>query len=264
MTAQHVAGQHTREETSQNDDREGTGETTAGREGAPRPVHTTDSAHLIRHTLSGIPVRGVELLETSSGQGIVRATAADCDTDTELLGWTLDLLEKDRHGGPVSNCPWQRAQHLQQHEQERHLLYVPILTRAYATGAIGCSFGALTPHDRNLATQAMCLVATLHTNITAVQNDMDRERGREGEEPAQLTERQHAILWHITHGRTNTQIARAIGYSESTVRQETMAIYRILHVKNRTQAAQIAREQGLVEQGSSAPEQTGRSLLHAS
>jgi DNA-binding CsgD family transcriptional regulator len=58
---------------------------------------------------------------------------------------------------------------------------------------------------------------------------------------SELTERQAAVLDHICAGRTNAQIAHVVGYSESTVRQETMAIYRTLGVEGRGQAAALAR-----------------------
>jgi DNA-binding CsgD family transcriptional regulator len=58
---------------------------------------------------------------------------------------------------------------------------------------------------------------------------------------AELTVRQTVVLDHICAGRTNAQIAHVVGFSESTVRQETMAIYRTLGVEGRGQAATLAR-----------------------
>ncbi|MEY4137496.1 MAG: hypothetical protein RL205_1624 [Actinomycetota bacterium] len=58
---------------------------------------------------------------------------------------------------------------------------------------------------------------------------------------SELTERQSLVLDEICAGRTNAQIARIVGFSESTVRQETMAIYRALGVEGRGQAAAMAR-----------------------
>jgi len=60
---------------------------------------------------------------------------------------------------------------------------------------------------------------------------------------AELTERQAVVLEHICAGRTNAQIAHLVGFSESTVRQETMAIYRTLGVDGRGQAAALMRAQ---------------------
>lgn len=62
----------------------------------------------------------------------------------------------------------------------------------------------------------------------------------------ELTERQSAILARMATGQTNAQIARDIGFSESTVRQETMAIYRYLGATGRHDATRLATERGLI------------------
>ena len=49
----------------------------------------------------------------------------------------------------------------------------------------------------------------------------------------QLTARQELIQNLLVHGYTNPEIAREIGYSESLVRQETIAIYAFLGVSGR-------------------------------
>ena len=63
----------------------------------------------------------------------------------------------------------------------------------------------------------------------------------------ELTDRQLRVLRYLVAGLTNPQIAQRIGFSDSTVRQETMAIYRFLEVMNRREAAQVAVERHLVE-----------------
>ena len=63
----------------------------------------------------------------------------------------------------------------------------------------------------------------------------------------ELTERQIQILKLMALEKTNASIAREIGYSESTVRQETMAIYKILGVSCRKEAVQAAKLDNLIE-----------------
>jgi DNA-binding CsgD family transcriptional regulator len=74
------------------------------------------------------------------------------------------------------------------------------------------------------------------TSVSAASGDRRRPSGI-----AELTARQSIVLDHICAGRTNAQIAHVVGFSESTVRQETMAIYRTLGVDGRGQAATLAR-----------------------
>jgi DNA-binding CsgD family transcriptional regulator len=63
-----------------------------------------------------------------------------------------------------------------------------------------------------------------------------------------LTERQLIILRMMAQGMTNPQIAGRIGFSDSTVRQETMAIYRHLGASGRREAARIAHMRGLLSE----------------
>lgn len=72
---------------------------------------------------------------------------------------------------------------------------------------------------------------------------------KEGEHPlegAALTSRQQVILQHMADGKTNSAIARLIGFSESTVRQETIEIFRKVGVNDRRSAVIRAQESGIL------------------
>lgn len=62
----------------------------------------------------------------------------------------------------------------------------------------------------------------------------------------ELTARQLRVLSLMAKGMTNGQIARVLAFSESTVRQETMAIYRTLQVKGRAEAIAFGHSHGLI------------------
>ena len=66
------------------------------------------------------------------------------------------------------------------------------------------------------------------------------------QERPDLTERQMRILELLAKGMTNPQISRQVGYSESTVRQETMAIYRYFGVSGRHEAVRMAGLRGML------------------
>lgn len=59
-----------------------------------------------------------------------------------------------------------------------------------------------------------------------------------------LTVRQMVILQAMARGLTNAQIAREINFSESTVRLESMTIYRYFGVHSRRDAVRAAQESG--------------------
>jgi two-component system, NarL family, nitrate/nitrite response regulator NarL len=69
-----------------------------------------------------------------------------------------------------------------------------------------------------------------------------------GVEPkaARLTERQTEILKMLSKGQPNKTIASALDLSEKTVKAHITAIFRSLNVVNRTQAAAVGREFGLI------------------
>lgn len=64
--------------------------------------------------------------------------------------------------------------------------------------------------------------------------------------PTRLSVRQVRILELMAEGMTNDQIAHKIAFSASTVRQESMAIYRFLDVASRADAVIEARRRGLL------------------
>ena len=61
-----------------------------------------------------------------------------------------------------------------------------------------------------------------------------------------FTQRQLEILQALIEGKTNYDIASELGYSVSTIRQETIKIYSILNVSGRRAAAQEALRQQIV------------------
>lgn len=61
-----------------------------------------------------------------------------------------------------------------------------------------------------------------------------------------LTVRQTVILQAMADGLTNSQIARQINFSESTVRLESMGIYRHFGVHSWTDAVRAAQEAGIL------------------
>ncbi len=64
--------------------------------------------------------------------------------------------------------------------------------------------------------------------------------------PTALTARQREVLACLGQGKSNKQIARELDLSENTVKIHVAAILRLLGVDNRTQAAVLARERGIL------------------
>ena len=70
---------------------------------------------------------------------------------------------------------------------------------------------------------------------------------RPGEPDASgLTPRQREVLQELCQGRSNKQIANALGMQEKTVKGHVSAIFRCLNVVHRLQAVEAARTAGLI------------------
>jgi DNA-binding NarL/FixJ family response regulator len=65
--------------------------------------------------------------------------------------------------------------------------------------------------------------------------------------PESLTERQLNVLRLMAEGKTNNQIAQDLILSESTIRQETVKIYRALGVHARSEAGKRAKHLGIID-----------------
>jgi DNA-binding NarL/FixJ family response regulator len=57
-----------------------------------------------------------------------------------------------------------------------------------------------------------------------------------------LSARGREILEMVVEGLSNAQIAARLYLSESTIKQHLRAVYKVLGVRNRTQAAKLMRE----------------------
>ena len=65
------------------------------------------------------------------------------------------------------------------------------------------------------------------------------------ESVSELSARQLMILAGMVDGKTNPELSTALGYSVSTIRHETMDIFKILGVSDRKEAAKSAIAKGL-------------------
>ena len=100
-------------------------------------------------------------------------------------------------------------------------------------------------------TSALAAALDLYFSLLSVfkgasvnQNDAREENlgSQDPSDPSALTARQLKILTAMVEAKTNHEIAEELGFSVSTVRQETMKIYKALGVIDRRAAAQKAME----------------------
>lgn len=87
--------------------------------------------------------------------------------------------------------------------------------------------------------------------LTGLSFDFSRQESRQGAQQSfpisqELTQRQLKVLGGIRDGLTNYQIARMMNVSESTVKQESIRIYRFLDVNSRQEAVETALARGVL------------------
>jgi DNA-binding NarL/FixJ family response regulator len=92
-------------------------------------------------------------------------------------------------------------------------------------------------------------IRAVHAGHVLLHPDVARllAAGELAPESARLTPRERDVLTEIAHGRSNREIARALGLAEKTVKTHVSAILTKLGVQDRTQAALYAVRTGLVD-----------------
>ena len=92
---------------------------------------------------------------------------------------------------------------------------------------------------------AKSLVIHYQRQLDLVQPIIDRPRASETKMnlvDVNLSERQVKIAKMIAEGVSNRLIAKSLGFSEATIRYETVKLYERMRVKNRAQASSRIRE----------------------
>lgn len=139
-----------------------------------------------------------------------------------------------------------------------HQVIWPLMTPSRLTGVLQIRF-----HDQpelNSVTERLTELTppiALALDLSAVHGARRRLGGAatshsRSNSDGELSGRQREVLRYMAQGMTNGQIARVLKFSESTVRQETMAIYRTLQVRGRAEAVQFAEGTGLLQPAAAA------------
>lgn len=176
--------------------------------------------------------------EASSGlEGLQRAEELDPDI---IL---LDLNMRDMHGLEVLEA-------LRSRGARARVVILTVSDRrqdaiaALRAGASGYLMKDMEPEDlcasiRKIALGGMVLGDNLTESV--VQSLIAEPEERPVEHP-NLTEREQEILEHLTAGRNNKEIARAMGISDSTVKVHIKHMLRKLRLRSRLEVVVWAHE----------------------
>ncbi|THD60612.1 response regulator transcription factor [Phenylobacterium sp.] len=124
-----------------------------------------------------------------------------------------------------------------------------VARQAIAQGALG-----YVPKSANPNTLLLAIKLVLNGELylpplllnEGGQDSLSLRHDTGGAEGARLTERQVDVLRLIGEGQSNPAIALALNLSEKTVKVHITGIFKALRVVNRSQAATVGRERGLI------------------
>jgi RNA polymerase sigma factor (sigma-70 family) len=113
-----------------------------------------------------------------------------------------------------------------------------LVRNALRAGASGCVHAGMHPEQ---IVRAVRLASEGKTTVPEeLIDELMAEEGAEADLTA-LTPRQREILELVCEGLSNSQIAKRLFLTESTVKQHLYAAYKLLNVQNRIQAATLLR-----------------------
>jgi len=195
-------------------------------------------------------------LSKEPGLGVV-AEAVDGETAVELTNQHLPdvvLLDVGLPGvGGVEACRQIKQQHpempvlvLTSHSQKQ------LIERLIAAGASGYCLKGIEAQLLILALRSVAAGASWWDQTgtaeirAAMTGNPPVQVNLAGESQNPLTQREQEILAQITTGKSNQEIAEQLHIAPGTVRVHVHAILQKLEVRDRTQAAVLAIQKGLV------------------
>ena len=133
-------------------------------------------------------------------------------------------------------------------DDTRPSLVIPVIKDNFPLGAIAL---ILSPDKSDMVLDESLISVFGKLGVWWLNNlragDGSRSNGLGSGNGENLTQRQIQILDRMAQGLINAEIAQELMVSESTVRQETVRIYRELGVPNRAEASRKARVLGLIK-----------------
>ena len=129
-------------------------------------------------------------------------------------------------------------------------LFIPLRLGPLVDGVFVISFEKHQSIDWDARSQLQeALVSVAHlAHLIKIKSSHPTElssSGTESDKSLGLSDRQIVIARMIAQGMTNRSIARELGFSEATIRYETIKLYERLRVKNRSHAAARIHQLGI-------------------
>ena len=198
-----------------------------------------DDHDLVREALGSLIEKepDLEVNHAEDYGGAAARISADGPFDLVLLDWTMPGMKgldgladaiRLNDGRPVALMSGTATRN--------------VAEEALAAGAAG--FLPKTMASRSLVSAIRFMA--MGEQFAPVQFMTEKEEETENALAAKLTERERQVIDGLCRGLSNKEIARELDLQEVTVKLHVKTACRKLGARNRTQAAMIARDEGLV------------------
>ncbi|CAB4878727.1 MAG: hypothetical protein F2793_05540 [Actinobacteria bacterium] len=130
------------------------------------------------------------------------------------------------------------------------LTSVPIVSKGRCIGVwnVHSPAGQVFDREQQVHLDAVSAAIGMWLTIRDADRRLSSSPRRERLSPhARITDRQLEVLQMLAQGKTNLQISRRLGFSDSTVKKDVQQIMAFLNVHDRESAVAKGRELGLVE-----------------
>lgn len=178
-------------------------------------------------------LHALEIIGISEAGELFRPSARAIDD--ELLAWVMGHL----WGRPRAVAELARGKSIVRRGPDRRsaLLCLPLIHEGRMTAVLACSVSAESEGHLARIIEGMTKISRLCSSLDdhTIADGIPSPTTSGG-----LTPRQQLVLEAMRDGLTNRQIAARIAFSESTVRMESMAIYRHFGVHSREEAVAAA------------------------
>jgi DNA-binding CsgD family transcriptional regulator len=193
----------------------------------------------------------IEVIGISSTASIHRE--ATSLPDSGLLAWAIGCIWTDPAAGERLRQGLPVVMSQEPHGPRQVSVCLPLVHAGTLHGVLAVAMIADDDETLRHRVDRLTLVSRLWSAVSERHLDETQTGHAEGEGDGELTVRQGEILEAMAAGLTNREIAKLIRFSESTVRVESLTIYRHFGVHSRGEAVEAAREAGDIHDPSQPP-----------
>ena len=131
------------------------------------------------------------------------------------------------------------------HRDTAIVIGLPLRSRGRTIGVVSVNFPRAVEQTFELYGTLDGLAAALSLWAVGVSTARSTGASRQRRAPLELTPRQAEVLAAVRAGRTNAEIATALGVSVSTVKNELATLFRLLGANDRDELVDLADRAGL-------------------